>query len=62
MQNNLNAECKHTAGMTFCKLFIKEGIYFDMDVKTLVYRLKQGVGDSVRKGRLCLVCKPMQDA
>ncbi len=35
---------------------------FDMDMKTLVYRLKQGVGDSVRKDRLCLVCKPMQDA
>jgi hypothetical protein len=35
--------------MTGCKFSSREAFLFDVDVKILVYKLKQGVGDSVRK-------------
>lgn len=47
--------------MTGCKFSSRKAFLLNVVVKTLVDRLKQGDGDSVRKDRLCLVCKPVQD-
>lgn len=47
--------------MTGCKFSSRKALLFDLNVKTLVHRLKQDVGDSFRKHRLRLVYKPMQD-